>query len=174
MRLLKKDAPFVWDKQAQNSFKELKSALTNTPLLSPPNYNKDFLLYLAASDTTIGMILGQTNDQHNEHVIYYLSKGLIGAKFHYAHVEKLALAMLKVVQFLSHYIILRTTKIMSDTNPMFYILSRQTLGGKYSKWIVILQEFDLEFITTKAKKSLVFVELITNLPHNNQEHPSKE
>ena len=44
---------------------------------------------------------------------------------------------------------------MSETNPMQYILSRQTLGGKYLKWIVILQEFDLEFITAKSKKSLV-------------------
>ena len=47
---------------------------------------------------------------------------------------------------------------------MKYILSRQLLGGKYSKWIVILQEFDLEFTTTKSKKSLVFAELICSLP----------
>lgn len=69
MRLLKKDIPSVWDEQAQNSFDELKKALTNTSLLSPPNYNKDFLLYLAASDTTISMVLVQTNYQLNEHVI---------------------------------------------------------------------------------------------------------
>ena len=57
---------------------------------------------------------------------------------------------------------------------MQYILSHQTLGGKYSKCIVILQEFNLEFITAKAKESLVFAELITNLPHDNHEHPSEE
>ena len=38
------------------------------------------------------------------------------------------------------------------------------MGGKYSKWIVILQEFDLEFIKSKSKKSLVFAELLCNLP----------
>jgi len=42
---------------------------------------------------------------------------------------------------------------------MTYILTRQLLGGKYSKWIVILQEFDLVFTTTKSKKSLVFAKL---------------
>ena len=47
---------------------------------------------------------------------------------------------------------------------MIYILSRQLLGGKYSKWIVILQEFDLEFIKSKSKKSLVLAELLCNLP----------
>lgn len=62
---------------------------------------------------------------------------------------------------------------MSDTNPMQYVLARHTLGGKYSKWIVILQEFDLEFITAKSKKSLVIVELTTDLPRYNHEHTTK-
>ena len=43
------------------------------------------------------------------------------------------------------------------------------IGGKFSKWIVILQEFDLEFRSTKAKKSLVFTELLSDLPKNSEE-----
>ena len=38
------------------------------------------------------------------------------------------------------------------------------LGGKFNKWIVILQEFDLDFQSAKSKKSLVFVELIAEFP----------
>ena len=38
------------------------------------------------------------------------------------------------------------------------------IGGKYNKWIVILQEFDLEFVSAKSKKSLVFAELMLDLP----------
>ena len=82
----------------------------------------------------------------------------------YAHVEKLALAAVHVVQRFRHYILLRTITVVSDCNPMTYILSRQLLGGKYSKWIVILQEFDLEFTTAKSTKSLVFTDLICSLP----------
>ena len=47
---------------------------------------------------------------------------------------------------------------------MYYILIRQILGGKYSYWIVILQEIDLEFAKATSKKLLVFVELICDLP----------
>ena len=36
------------------------------------------------------------------------------------------------------------------------------IGGKYNKWIVILQEFDLEFVSAKLKKSLIFAELISD------------
>jgi hypothetical protein len=38
------------------------------------------------------------------------------------------------------------------------------IGGKYNKWIVILQEFDLDFASVKSKKSLVFAELISDFP----------
>jgi hypothetical protein len=48
---------------------------------------------------------------------------------------------------------------------MYHILTRQVIGGKYLKWIAIFQEFDLKFVKSKAKKLLVFAELICNLPH---------
>ena len=38
------------------------------------------------------------------------------------------------------------------------------IGGKYNIWIMILQEFDLDFMSAKSKKSLVFAELISKLP----------
>jgi hypothetical protein len=57
LHLLKKDVPFYWDNAAQHSFSALKHALTTTSLLRPPNYNKDFLLYLAVAESTIGMVL---------------------------------------------------------------------------------------------------------------------
>ena len=43
------------------------------------------------------------------------------------------------------------------------------IGGKYNKWIVILQEFDLEFVSAKLKKSLIFAELISNFPSEAEE-----
>ena len=38
------------------------------------------------------------------------------------------------------------------------------LEGKYSHWIVILQEFDLDFAKATSKKSLVFAKLMCDLP----------
>ena len=52
---------------------------------------------------------------------------------------------------------------------MFYILTRQVLGGNYSRWIVILQEFDLEFSKATSNKSLVFVEIMCDLPYDSME-----
>ena len=60
MRLLKRDTPFIWDDFVQRTFDNLKHA----PVLQPPNYAKDYSLYVAASLSTIGMLLVQT-DEHD-------------------------------------------------------------------------------------------------------------
>jgi hypothetical protein len=163
--LLKKDSEFVWDKVANNAFETLKLSLTKAPLLFPPDYRRDYFLYLATSEYTIGMVLVQEDDNHDEHVIYYLSRNLSSTEVKYQHVEKLALAVVQEVQRFHHYILSRNTTVISHCNPMQHILTCQLLGGKYSKWIVILQEFDLEFDRATSKKSLVFAELICDFPH---------
>ena len=61
MRLLKKDTLFFWDYQAQFTFDNFKNALTHSPVIHPPYYLKDFLLYIAAFATTIAMVLVQEN-----------------------------------------------------------------------------------------------------------------
>jgi hypothetical protein len=164
-RLLKKGSEFVWDKAAHDAFEALKLSLTKAPLLFPPDYSRDYFLYLATSEYTIGMVLVQEDDARDEHVIYYLSRSLTSTEIKYQHVEKLALAAVQAVQRFRHYILARKTTVISHCNPMQHILTRQLLGGKYSKWIVILQEFDLEFDRATSKNSLVFAELICDFPH---------
>jgi hypothetical protein len=117
MRLLKKDVPFFWDEATQCSFDALKHALTTAPLLRTPNYNKDFFLYLAAIDSTIGMVLVQEDDLFSEYVIYYLSRGLVGLEINYSHLEKLALVAVHVVQWFYHYVLFRKTTVIAVVNP---------------------------------------------------------
>jgi hypothetical protein len=84
------------------------------------------------------MVLVQEDDSHDEHVIYYLIRSLTTTEAKYLHVEKLALEAVQVVQCFCHYILLCKTTVIFDCSPMQHILTRQLLGGKYSKWIVIL------------------------------------
>lgn len=120
------------------------------------------------------MVLVQEDEFGTEHVIYYLSRTLNPTELKYSHVEKLALATIQVVQRFRHYILLRKTTVISDCNPMIYIFTKKLLGGKYSKWIVILQEFDLEFEKSKSKKSLVFAELMCDFPRADTETVAEE
>ena len=124
MRLLKKNTPFFWDDQVQRAFDNIKHALTHSPMIHPSDYSKDLLLYIAASATTIAMVLSQYNLHGQEHMIYYTSKNLLDFETRYSHVENLSLAMVIVVQKFCHYILLHTTAILVDQNPMYYIVTR--------------------------------------------------
>ena len=138
MRLLKKETPFYWDEQAQESFNALKKALATAPVLSPLGYSHDFFIYVVPSQETVGMVLVQEDEELHEHVIYYLSRNLIDAELCYIHVEKLALATVHVVQCLRHYILLRQTLVVAHINPFQFVLTKRIIGRKYNKWIVIL------------------------------------
>ena len=97
MCLLKKDTHFEWDEWTQDSFDALKRALASAPVISPLDYSRHFLLYVAASLEMIGMFLVQEDEELQEHVIYYLIWNLIDAEIHYSHVEKLDLATVHAV-----------------------------------------------------------------------------
>ena len=85
MCLLKKDTTFCWNERAQDSFDALKQSLASAPVISPPDYSRDFLLYVATYMETIGMVLVQEDEELQEHVIYYLSWNLIDAEICYSH-----------------------------------------------------------------------------------------
>lgn len=75
MHLLRKGVLFLWDEFVQRYFDALKQVLISAVLLSPLDYGRDFLLYLAATESTIGRVLVLKDEVLMEHVIYYLSRG---------------------------------------------------------------------------------------------------
>jgi hypothetical protein len=94
-----------------------------TPLLWPPNYNKDLLLYVLAAELIIDIVLVQEDDFLSEYMIYYLILGLVGPKLNYSHVEKLALVAVRDVQWFHHYILFRKTIVIVILNPFQYMLT---------------------------------------------------
>ena len=122
MRLLKKEVPFNWDQVVQASFDALKESLIKASLMYAPDYQKYFNLYLAATYTTIAMVLVQ-EENGIEHPVYYLSRNLNDTERKYSYVEKLALAAVQTIQRFRHYVLFQKTTILSDCNPKTYILS---------------------------------------------------
>jgi hypothetical protein len=171
LRLLRHDIPFHWDDHPQQSFDDLKIALSNAPLISAPDHNHDYILYVSTSTISVAGVLVQLRDDNHEHVIYYVSKNLSGPPLKYKHEEKLYLAVVLAVQKLCHYILLCTTKVIAYSNPMQYFLSHRQVNVKFSQWIVILQEYDLKFSTLKSKKALILVELFTTLASDTTNAP---
>ena len=57
--LTRKDRPFIWDKQQQDSFEEIKCRLIKPPILHMPNSMGRFHLYSDTSKSATGSALHQ-------------------------------------------------------------------------------------------------------------------
>ena len=59
----------------------------------PPIRNKFMKLYISASDSTLGSMLAQEDENGEERAIYYLSRVLNDAETRYSSIEKLCLCL---------------------------------------------------------------------------------
>ena len=73
LHVLHTNINFVWNEHVQAAFDALKQDLPSVLLLSPPDFTKDFILYVSTSENVIIGVLVQEEDACQEHVIYCVS-----------------------------------------------------------------------------------------------------
>ena len=74
--MLKKDSKVKWTVEANQAFEGIKLALTQTPVLTNPQFDKEFIIFSFASQHTIATVLLQKDDQGNERPIAFFSRAL--------------------------------------------------------------------------------------------------
>jgi len=90
--LTKKDSKFNWNTEQQNVFDSLKEKLTSAPVLSYPDFTRQFLIITDASDYAIGAVLSQ-GPIGQDRPIAYASRILNKAEQNYNTTEKELLAI---------------------------------------------------------------------------------
>ncbi|KAM8702411.1 hypothetical protein ACLKA7_007742 [Drosophila subpalustris] len=91
-KLLRKGQKWTWDASQERAFQELKTRLTEAPVLACPNFNERFSLQTDASDYGLGAVLTQ-RIEGIERVIAYASRRLSPAEENYSTTEKECLAI---------------------------------------------------------------------------------
>lgn len=86
-KLLVKNVNFIWEDSYQNAFEDLKLRLSETPILRGPNWTLPFHINTDASDSALGVVLGQ-KEEPLHYAIYFISKNLTPGKFNYTVTEK--------------------------------------------------------------------------------------
>ena len=92
--LLRKQEPFIWTSGCQEAFNRVKAILFLSPVLTAPDFDKQFKLYVDASDVGAGAVLEQEDDQGIDHSINYFSRKFEDTQRRYYTIKKETLALL--------------------------------------------------------------------------------
>jgi hypothetical protein len=153
-RLLQKDVEYDFDEECLHASRTLKKSLISTPIMQPPDWNLPFEIMCDTSDYAVGAILGQRKEG-KVHAIYYASKTLNDAQVNYATTEKELLAVVFAFEKLRSYIVNSKVIVYTDRTAIKYLLSKNDAKPRFIRWILLLQEFDMEIRDKKGSDNVV-------------------
>ncbi|CAN6567745.1 unnamed protein product [Malus baccata var. baccata] len=168
-RLLQKDVAFDFNKECTASFKQLKELLTTALIIVPPDWSLPFELMCDASDYALGAVLGQRKDKR-PHVIYYASRTLNDAQLNYSTTEKELLAVVFALDKFRSYLIGTKVIVFTDHATLKYLLSKKEAKPRLIRWILLLQEFDIEIRDKKGSENVV-ADHLSRMMHNEESLP---
>ena len=130
----------------------------------PPTPGCPLLLNLLVSDIALGYMLAQLYDSRKKRAIYYLSKRMLEYECKYIMNERLCLALVWATKRLRHYMIEYSICLVSRLDPLRYLFDRPVLTGKLMRWLVLLREFDIQYVTQKSVKGSIVTNHLASLP----------
>ncbi|RVW61644.1 Retrovirus-related Pol polyprotein from transposon 17.6 [Vitis vinifera] len=163
-RLLRKNQPTVWNDDCQIAFEKIKEYLLSPPVLVPPMPGRPLLLYLSVSDMALGCMLAQLDDSGKERAIYYLSKRMLEYEMRYVMIERMCLALVWATRRLRHYMTEYSVCLISRLDPLRYLFDRPALTGRLMRWLVLLTEFDIQYVSQKSIKGSIVADHLASLP----------
>ena len=139
--------PWIWTDLEQQAFDNLKVLLSSPPVLGYPDFESPFELHTDASTKGLGAVLYQQQGEHKR-VIAYASRALTPSEKNYSafRLEFLALKW-SVTEKFSDYLSNKHFSVLTDNNPLTYILTSAKLDATGQRWVSALglYSFDITY-----------------------------
>ena len=167
---LSSDISGRWTDRQENAFRSLIDALTGDLVITLADRTKPFVLHTDASGYGLGAILYQEVDGQMK-VISYASRILSKTEMYYpAHKREFLALKWAMCEKFKDYLLGAKTTVVTDNNPLCYILKNAKLDATSHRWLSSLSMFDFDL---KYKKGISHVDADT-LSRLNEGSPIKE
>ncbi|CAC5396000.1 unnamed protein product [Mytilus coruscus] len=146
--LLKKDVSFQWDDNHDKAFKDLKTLITNSPVLRYFNSTKPVKLSVDASQNGLSAVLLQ-----KDLPIEYASTALTTSQKNWAQIEKELYAIVFGCERFHQYVYGRTTEVETDHKPLEAIFKKPLVNPppRIQKLMLRLQKYDINVVYKPGK-----------------------
>ncbi|XP_070031597.1 uncharacterized protein [Nicotiana tomentosiformis] len=136
------------------AFEVLKKRLVFAPIIVSPDWEQPFELMYDASDYALGAVLGQRKDK-SMHPIYFASRTFNGTQLNYTVTEKEMLAVVFAFDKFWSYLIGSKVIFYTDHASLRYLIDKKEAKSRLIRWVLLLQEFDLEIHDRKGIENQV-------------------
>jgi len=106
-----------------------------------------------ASNYALGVVLAQRIDKHLR-VIYYASRTLDAAQSNYTTTEKELLAVVFALEKFRSYLLGSPVVVFIDHAALKYLLKKAESKPRLIRWMLWIQEFDLEIRDMSGAQNL--------------------
>jgi hypothetical protein len=132
------------EREAFDVLKSLLCKAVDEPLkvIDP---NRQFTLFVDASEVAVGAVLTQSDDSGQLRPVAFASNKLTPTQRRWSTIEREAYAALWALQKYKQWTFGTHIVLISDHNPLTFLVESAPKSSKLMRWSLALQEFDVEF-----------------------------
>src|SRR6266540_5213191 len=169
--MLKENGSAVWGQAQQEAFDIIKDKLATEPIRAHPDFNNPFKLYTDASDTGLGVVLVQDDEEGKERVIAYEARRLSVPEQNYPTTEKEYLAVVWVIQRFKQYLGgWIPFMVYTDHAALKTLIKHDHPSQRRARWMEVLFSYHFD-IQHKSGKKMGHADYLSRMNNMQTEFP---
>ncbi|WVZ80222.1 hypothetical protein U9M48_027715 [Paspalum notatum var. saurae] len=150
--LLQKDIPFEFTEECEVAFRKIKELLISAPIIQPPDRNLPFEIMCDAVDYAKGS-RARTRGKMEKYMPFIM--------------------LARLSMRLKSYIVNSKVIVYTDHVAIKYLLTKKDAKPRLIRWILMLQEFDVEIVDKKGVENVV-ADHLSRMDHGKDGSPIED